>query len=153
MILPALISNSKKELKVNVMLDPCSTSSYISEKAARELELQGQELDLTIAGTGGTEIRTRSRRVEVLVRNVDATFSSPLQAHVLTNIVGDTPAIPWTELKDKWPHLQQVPFKSVSRRGQIDVMIGSDHPVFHRVLKEACGNLANDPVAHLTNLG
>ena len=32
-------------------------------------------------------------------------------------------------------------------------MIGSDHPVFHHVLKEACGNLANDPVARLTNLG
>ena len=42
MILPALISNGKKELKVNVMLDPCSTSSYISEEAAEELELQGQ---------------------------------------------------------------------------------------------------------------
>ena len=74
MILPALISNGKKELKVNVMLDPCSTSSYISEEATEELELQGQALDLTIAGTGGTEIRTRSRRVEVLVRNVNATF-------------------------------------------------------------------------------
>ena len=89
----------------------------------------------------------------MLVRNVDATFSSPLQAHVLNNIAGDTPAIPWSELKDKWPHLRQVLFKSVSRRRQIDVMIGSDHPVFHHVLKEACGNLANDPVARLTNLG
>ena len=137
MILPALISNGKKELEVNVMLDPCSTSSYISEEPAEELELQGQALDLTIAGTGGTEIRTRSRRVEVLVKNVDTTFSSPLQAHVLKNIAGDTPAIPWSELKDKWPHLRQVPFNSVSRRRQIDVMIGSDHPVFHHVLKEA----------------
>ena len=64
MILPALISNGKKELKVNVMLDPCSTSSHISEAAAEELELQGQALDLTIAGTGGAEIRTRSHRVD-----------------------------------------------------------------------------------------
>ena len=49
MILPALISNGKKELRVNVMLDPCSTSSYVSEDAAEELELHGQELNLTIA--------------------------------------------------------------------------------------------------------
>lgn len=61
MILPALISNSKKDLKVNIMLDPCSTSSYISEEAAEELELQGQALDLTIARTGGTEIRRCSQ--------------------------------------------------------------------------------------------
>lgn len=45
--------------------------------------------------------------------NLDGTFSSPLQAHVLDNIAGDTPAISWSELKDKWPHLRQVPFKSV----------------------------------------
>ena len=135
------------------MLDPCSTSSYISEDAAEELELQGQELNLTIAGTGGTEVKTRSRRVELIVTNLDGKFSSPLQAHVLDNIAGDTPAIRWSELKDKWPHLRQVPFESVSRRRQIDVMIGSDHPVFHHVLKEACGDQPNDPIARLTNLG
>ena len=45
------------------MLDPCSTSSYISEDTAEELELQRQELNLTIAGTGGTEVTTRSRRM------------------------------------------------------------------------------------------
>jgi hypothetical protein len=55
MVLPAIISDGQKKLKVNVMLDPCSTSSYISEHAAGELELQGQSLNLTIAGTGGTE--------------------------------------------------------------------------------------------------
>ena len=153
MILPALISNGNKELRVNVMLDPCSTSSYISEEAAEELELHGQELNLTIAGTGGAEVKTRSRRVELIVTNLDGTFSSPLQAHVLDNIAGDTPAIRWSELKDKWPHLRQVQFESVSRRRQIDIMIGSDHPVFHHVLKEACGDQPNDPIARLTNLG
>ena len=153
MILPALISNGNKELRVNVMLDPCSTSSYVSEDAAEELELHGQELNLTIAGTGGTEVKTRSRRVELTVTNLDGKFSSPLQAHVLDNIAGDTPAIRWSELKDKWPHLRQVPFENVSRRRQIDIMIGSDHPVFHHVLKEACGDQPNGPVARLTNLG
>ena len=135
------------------MLDPCSTSSYVSEDAAEELELHGQELNLTIAGTGGKEVKTRSRRVELTVTNLDGKFSSPLQAHVLDNIAGDTPAIRWSELKDKWPHLRQVPFENVSRRRQIDIMIGSDYPVFHHVLKEACGDQPNDPVTRLTNLG
>ena len=56
------------------MLDPCSTSSYISEDAAEEFKLQGQELNLTIAGTGGTEVKTRSRRVELIVTNLDGKF-------------------------------------------------------------------------------
>lgn len=153
MILPALISNEKKGLRVNVTLDPCSTSSYISEEAAEELELRGQELNLTIAGTGEVEVKTRSRGVELTVTNLDGTFSSLLQAHVLDNIAGDTPAIRWSELKHKWLRLHQVPFESVSRRRQIDIMIGSDHPVFHHVLKEACGDQPNDPIARLTNLG
>ena len=153
MILPAMINNGNKELRVNVMLDPCSASSYVSEDATEKLELQGQELNLTIAGTGRTEVKTQSRRVDLTVTNLDGKFSSPLQAHVLCNIAGDTPAIRWSDLKDKWPHLHQVPFESVSKRCQIDVMIGSDHPVFHHVLKEVCGDQPNDPVARLTNLG
>ena len=48
MVLPAFISDGRKKLKVNVMLDPCLTSSYISERAAGELELHGQSLHLTI---------------------------------------------------------------------------------------------------------
>ena len=99
MILPAMISNGNKELRVNIMLDPCSTSSYVSEDAAEELELQGHELNLTIARTGGTEVKTQSHRVELTVTNLDGKFSSPLQAHVLCNIAGDTPAIRWSELR------------------------------------------------------
>ena len=34
-----------------------------------------------------------------------------------------------------------------------DVLIGSDHPVFHHVLKETRGINADDPVARLTKLG
>lgn len=153
MILPALTNDGNKELRVNVMLDPCLMSSYISEDAAKELELHGQALSLTNAGTGGTEIRTCSQRMEVTVANLEGMFSSPVQAHVLDNIAGDTPAIPWSELKEKWPHLHHVPFESVSKRRQIDIMIGSNHPVFHHALKEACGDQPNDPVIRLTNLG
>ena len=118
MILPAIITNGNEELRVNVMLDPSSISSYVSEDAAKELDLKGQELNLTIAGTEGTEVKTQSRRVELTVTNLDGKFSSPLEAHVLCSIAGDTPAIRWSELKDKWPHPHQVTFESVLKRRQ-----------------------------------
>ena len=108
MVLPAIISDGQKKLKVNVMLDQCSTSSYISEHAAGELELQGQSLNLTIAGTGGTAIQKRSRRVELSVTSLNGTFTAPLQAHVLDNIASDTSAFQWSELKEKWPHLRHL---------------------------------------------
>ena len=93
MILPAFISNGSRELRVNVMLDPCSMSSYVSESAAEELGIRGQSVTLTISGTGGTEITRQSSRVELSVKSIDGSFSSTLQAHVLSNIASDTPAI------------------------------------------------------------
>jgi hypothetical protein len=72
---------------------------------------------------------------------------------VLKNITGETPAFQWSELKGKWPHLKSIPFDSVSRRSQIDVLIGSDHPIVHRVLREVHGPKDDDPIARLTNLG
>lgn len=44
-------------------------------------------------------------------------------------------------------------FENVSGERQVDVMIGSNHKVFHHVLKEAYGNQPNDAVGRLTNLG
>ncbi len=70
MVIPALIGSGNRELNVNAMLDPCSTSSYISEEAAAELQLNGQAISLTIAGTGGMEIHKRSRRVELKVTSL-----------------------------------------------------------------------------------
>ena len=153
MVLPALISNGKKNLKVNVMLDNCSTSSYITEAAANELQLNGQPLNLTIAGTGGTEVQKQSCRVELSVINLDGTFTAPLQAYVLDDVANDTPAIQWSKLKEKWPHLRDVPFATVSRRRRIDLMIGSDHPIFHMVSKEIPRAKSNGPIGRLTNLG
>jgi hypothetical protein len=36
---------------------------------------------------------------------------------------------------------------------QIDVLIGSDHPIVHRVLREVHSPKDDDPIARLTNLG
>lgn len=56
------------------MLDSCLTSSFNSEEAAEELQLHGQALNLTIAGTGRPEIRTRLGRVERTVTNLTHMF-------------------------------------------------------------------------------
>ena len=94
-----------------MVLDPCSTSSYITEAAAKELELNGQPLNLAIAGTGGTEVQKQSRRVELSVVNLNGRFTVPLQAYVLDDVAKHTPAIHWSKLKEIWPHLEMFPLK------------------------------------------
>ena len=105
MVLPAIIGNGAKKLEINVMLDPCSTGSYITESAAEELQLKGKRQNLTISGTGGTEIKKQSRRVQCSVSSMNGLFSAPVEANVFDNITGNTPAIDWSTLKNDWPHL------------------------------------------------
>ena len=100
-----------ESLKVNIMLDPCSTGSYLSEAATEELNLRGQPQTLRIAGTGGADVTKRSSRVELTFSNIETDFSAKLEANVLTNITSDTPTIQWLELKNKWPHLRLIPFQ------------------------------------------
>ena len=75
------------------MLDPCSTGSYITEGAAEELRLKGERQNWTISGIGGTEIKKQSKRVHCSVGSVNRSFSAPVEANVLDNITGNTPAI------------------------------------------------------------
>jgi hypothetical protein len=153
MVLPAVIRNGEKKLKVNVMLDPCSTGTYITEVSAEELQLRGEMQDLTISGTGGIQIEKQSKQVTLEVSSLDGNFSDQLSAHVLDNITGDTPAFNWAEMKEKWPHLSPIPFDRSARRRQIDVLIGSDHPLYHQVFEEIPGSKSTDPIARLTHLG
>ena len=73
MVLPATVENGNKQLRVNVMLDPCSTGSYVTKSVAEELRLKGEKHDLTISGTGGAQI-TRQSNVQCLVTSVNGTF-------------------------------------------------------------------------------
>ena len=90
--------------------------------------------------------------MSLVVKSLNKDFSECLCANVLNNITGDMPAFNWAELKDKWPHLASVPFEQTARRKQIDVLIGSNQPLFHHVLKEVHSNKSADPVARLTHL-
>ena len=74
----------------------------------RNLGSKGQRQSLTIAGTGGTEVKKQSRRVRCCVESKDGRFSALIDANVLDNITGNTPAVSWSEVKENWPHLASI---------------------------------------------
>ena len=49
--------------------------------------------------------------------------------------------------------IKDIRFENVARRVEIDVMIGSDHLLYHQVLREVCGTNPIDPIGRLTSLG
>jgi hypothetical protein len=153
MVLPAVARKGSKQLKVNVMLDPCSTGSYVTEALAEELQLKGNFQELTIAGAGGSVVKKQSKQVSAIIESTNNKFSESVNANVLGDITGDTPAFEWADIKSAWPHLYSVPFEKVAKRRQIDILIDSDHPLFHRVLNEIHGSTPTDPIARLTHLG
>ena len=55
-VFPAVITNGTKKLQVNVMLDPCSTGTCVTESASKELDLHGQTQSL-IDDIGDMRIR------------------------------------------------------------------------------------------------
>lgn len=80
-------------------------------------------------------------------------ISAVVDACVLNNITSVTPALHWSELKKKWPHLSSIPMQSVAKQQQVDLLIGSDLSIFHYLLQEVCGNKPDDHgIAWLTNL-
>ena len=100
------------------------------------------------------ELKKQSKQVSLVVTSLKRNFSENLRANVLEYITGDTPAFNWADLKAKWPHLASISFQQTTRRKQIDVLIGSDHPLFHHVLKEVHGSKPADPIGgRLTHLG
>ena len=109
---------------MNVMLDPCSTGSRVTEAAAEELALRSGPQTLRITGTGGSEVTKRSRQVKLTVASIETEFSADIEANVLNNITSDTQAVQWSELENKWPHLSSIPFQRVAKRQQIVVLIG-----------------------------
>ena len=153
MVLPAVARKGSRQLKVNVMLDPCSTGSYVTEALAEELQLKGNFQELTIAGAGGSVVKKQSKQVSVIIESTNNKFSESVDANVLEDIAGDTPAFNWADIKSTWPHLCSVPFEKVAKRKQIDILIGGDHPLFHRVLNEIHGSAPTNPIARLTHLG
>ena len=153
MVLPAVARKGSRQLKVNVMLDPCSTGSYVIEALAEELQLKGNFQELTIAGAGGSVVKKQSKQVSVIIESTNNKFYESVDANAMEDIAGDTPAFDWADIKSTWPHLCSVPFEKVAKRKQIDILIGSDHPLFHRVLNEIHGSAPTDPIAKVTHLG
>ena len=115
--------------------------------------LEGGNQELIISGTAESEVRKRSRQVEVMVASLDNKFSASLQANVIDNISVDTSAFEWSKIKEQWPHLQSIPFQDVAKRRQIDVLIASDNLIFFHVLRDVHGKAVRDPITRKTSLG
>ena len=98
----------------------------------------------------GTEIKRRSRRVRCSVTYINSDFSSLVEPNVLANIPGNTTAIEWYNLKKYWKHLSSIRFEIITKRKNIDLLTGSDNPLFDKVLRVITGRNRQDQITRKT---
>ena len=136
--IPVLIEHASRKLQVNVLLDDCSTKTYINANIAAELGLEGKcELINVGVLNGGCE-QFETQPVNFLLRSLDGSLSKDVTAYTAKDVTGNLQAIPWEKIKQKWSNLVKISFPIIKSR-QVDMLIGVDYLELHQSIQEVCG--------------
>ncbi|XP_064644712.1 uncharacterized protein LOC135498385 [Lineus longissimus] len=149
---PVILKNGEKRLKVNVLLDDGSTTTYINTEVAEELGLKGEVMKTTVGVLNGRIESFETTPVEVGLESLDKRMDMKIIARTTDKVTGDMKAIDWRGYVDMFEHLKDIEFPKHGRRETIDMLIGVDYPELHFSLKEIAGN-HGEPIARKTRLG
>lgn len=150
--IPAIIQAGQRRMKVTIMLDDASSTSYINEDIAAELKLDGPSRSVSVNVVNGKMETFWSKEVEFSISNVDGTGQYKVSALTTDKVVGNLTPVPWHWEKNRWEHLRTVPFAVVNHRQPVDILIGADCIELHRCILEKPGRVG-EPIARLTPLG
>jgi len=149
---PVVLWTQDRMIKVNALLDDGSTTSYINEKVAVELELKGVKKNLIIKVIGGERQRIQSEQVSMELSDLSGKMRAKFSALTMKSVVGELKVVNWSKEKSLWKHLETVEFPITGKKGKVDILIGNDFPELHRSLREIAG-ATGEPIARLTPLG
>ena len=146
-----LVSGNKR-VRVNALLDYCSTSTYINGDVAAHLGLEGTPDHLDVHVLDGGTSSLDSSIVSFTVESTDGRIRKQSSAHTTNRVTGEMEVINWNKHRDKWPHLQNIKFPSCGLRPIVDILIGADHCDLLLSQDEVVG-ASGEPIARLTPLG
>ena len=136
-------------IPVSIMVDEGSNTTLFREDLLRRLKLRGTTRTLDLFGVTGASSRHKSQRIDVRFRLPDGE-ETIIAGLSIPQVTRPTPVINWTELKRRWPHLQDVPVEKSG--GKIDILLGLDHSHLLAVLESRVGG-DDEPFASRTRLG
>ncbi|KAF0314254.1 Methionine-R-sulfoxide reductase B1-A [Amphibalanus amphitrite] len=130
-----------------------SRTAYLTEAAANELQLQGEDEDVDLETVNGSS-QVRMKKTQVQLSSVDKGYKAKLSAFVIKDLSSASTKIDWNLMKDRWDHMKKIPFPTVSRKGGIDMLIGLTGDTMSLFLpEETIQGPPGDPVAVKTPLG
>ena len=133
------------------LLDTGSTNTFITERLASKLSLQGKSVTCRLSTLGSKlNLMTEHVTFDVSPLNDDVTFNVQ-NVCVIPDIPADVPA--YGISLDDYPHFAGLPLSPVTN-AKVDLLIGQDQPDF-LVPLEICRSLnkAGQPYATRTKLG
>ena len=107
------------------LIDTGSSCSFISERLASKLDIQGVSHTYTVQTVSGAK-DMKSKRVSVSLANIEGTFSQEVGNMLLIDeIPAKYPSVA-IDLK-KYPYLQGIPMPKIPSNAQCDVLLGMDN--------------------------
>ena len=143
--IPVILKSGERSLKINALLDDCSTRTYINADVAAELGLEGKTEILDVGVLNGGKERFETQPVTMMLTSVNNNLQKEITAYTATNVTGNLRAISWSEKKFNWKHLQDIKFPNIQRH-QVEMLIGLDYLELHTSLREVYGT-PRDPIA------
>ncbi|KAJ8045018.1 hypothetical protein HOLleu_07935 [Holothuria leucospilota] len=151
-IVPVMVRQGTKEIKINALLDDGSEQTYIDSGLAAELGLSGTQGEVCVGLLNGLEKRFASSEIELEISNViDSRKKYKIRGMTIDQVCGDLKPKQWPRISKDWDHLKDINFP-VPADGPVALLIGVDHVDLHRALEERAGGVG-EPVARKTPLG
>ena len=136
-----------------IMLDPGANVTLLREELLDRLEIPAEFGEARVVGVGGHVTTYRSAAVSLTIESLNKNYRAPIQARTMPDPVGELTPTPWHELKHNWNHLKDLNFCKFPPERKVDIIMGTDNPLFHWCLQEVWGESIYDPFARLTVLG
>jgi hypothetical protein len=142
-----------KGLPTVALLDAGSTQTYINRDTAVKLYLKRTSKKRTVTISvfnKKQEVDTYS--VDVHLTSADGLTTRTISALAIKDLAKTIPIINWSKEKQKFSHLQTVPFEPIPQNASISILIGLDHSSLLES-SEVIAGTEDEPTARLTPLG
>ncbi len=145
---------NKRQTNLNLLIDPGCTGAFLSTRAARELELEGEIGETTITGFGGLKKKTK-----IAVATVQVSALGKKRRHWVQVRITEDPASSywphdWSQEVKMHQHLKDIDVQPPVPHKPVDIMIGMSNPeLISSMEQDREGKREGLPIARKTRLG
>ena len=148
--------------KIRIVYDNCSNITVLDEQTAADLDLEGEDVDISFAGTGGTKQRFGNQKdVKFILQSLDGKFTTQLiQAATMPKVMLGFDRITinpsdYDYLSDIKDFTEHFPMKSnqFKKHGTVKLLLGLPYEHHYGPRKRTTGKSLSEPVAIHTPLG